>query len=88
MEEQIDKKTMIKIWKYGTYYNPASKHYGNGGNIMCDKCYKDNLNMCIGYEDHDLCLNCVEDINKIKQKMIKERAARGGPRRMMQKQFR
>ncbi len=88
MEEQIDKKTMIKIWKYGTYYNPASKHYGNPGNIMCDKCFKDNLNMCIGYEDYDLCLNCVEDINKIKQKMIKDRAARSGPRRMMQKQFR
>jgi hypothetical protein len=50
---------------------------------MCDKCYKDKLEMCIGYEDHDLCLSCIEEINKIKQKITKKSM----PRRMMQRQY-
>lgn len=80
----IDKKLMLKIYKYGTYYNPASKHYNSVVNVMCDKCYKDKLEMCIGYEDYDLCLFCIEEINKMKQKTLK----RDMPRRMMQKQYR
>ncbi len=79
--KSIDKKTMLKICKYGEYYNPASSHHGGGKNInvMCDKCYKDKLEICIGYENYDLCLSCNEEINKIKNKITPKRS---GPIRM------
>lgn len=67
----IDKSTMLKICKYGTYYNPATKHYTPSTNVMCDKCYKDKLNISIGYEDYDLCLSCIEEINKMKKNQKK-----------------
>lgn len=66
---------MKKIYTYGTYYNPASSHYGNdptgsrsaNRSVMCDRCYRKNLNICIGYDRFDLCLSCVETVaNNIK----------------------
>lgn len=47
------------IVKYGTYFNPAWKHYGSkNSKVVCDKCTLSNLKACIGYGDRDLCLSC------------------------------
>lgn len=39
---------------------------------MCDKCYRDNLDISIGWQTYDLCLRCVQEINtSVKTPMIK-----------------
>lgn len=55
-----------EIYKYGTYHNPATKHYGidSTGSVACDRCRKDNLSVCIGYKQYDLCMKCVQEIDK------------------------
>lgn len=63
----ISDKIFQQICDHGTYFNPAWKHYGEPGNIICDKCRKNNLDICIGYQDKDLCLECVMEINKSKK---------------------
>ena len=58
----IDSSIYEQICKFGTYYNPVYKHYGGSANVVCDKCHQPNLNICIGYQQHDLCIPCVETI--------------------------
>jgi len=58
MEQQL-----INVAHFGTYYNPASKHYGRDGNVTCDKCHAKSLTACIGYADKDLCLPCASILN-------------------------
>lgn len=58
MEQQL-----INVARFGTYYNPASKHYGRDGNVTCDKCHAKSLTACIGYADKDLCLPCTSILN-------------------------
>lgn len=59
----LDRETTIKIFKNGTYYNPASSHYNTGASVICDRCKRTNLDMCIGYESYDLCFQCIQDIS-------------------------
>lgn len=67
-----------QIYKYGTYYNPASKHYGSNASVVCDRCHKSDLDICIGYESHDLCMPCIQEINsKYKQPVYQEIAPFG-----------
>jgi hypothetical protein len=49
-----------EIIKKGKYYNPAHSHYNKESNIVCDKCQTNNLHICIGYKEWDLCLSCVD----------------------------
>lgn len=65
MHEPLDENTTFNIYKYGNYYNPAHSHYNRITNVVCDRCLKKNLNICIGWEDKDLCLKCVSDIDTI-----------------------
>lgn len=78
----ISETMMKKICKNGTYYNPASSHYGTQSNVMCDKCYEDNLKSSIGWESYDLCLTCVDEINA--KPPVKRASSR---KRMHQRQF-
>ena len=60
------------ICKNGTYYYPATSHYTLMGldcnGVVCDRCKRDSLEVCIGRGDSDLCLKCVQDIaNMIKE---------------------
>lgn len=55
-------KQLEDVARHGTYFNPASDHYKNPDVILCDKCHKSNLQVCIGYQDMDLCLDCVKSI--------------------------
>ncbi len=96
--QPIDKNTMLQIYKYGTYYSPASKHYGDDlANVVCDRCFKNNLDICIGWLTHDVCISCMKEINNginngINNKTINKKKVtpvnRGIARRMMQRQFR
>lgn len=58
----ITQKLALEILNSGIFYNPASKHYHNKVNprVVCDYCRRDNLNVCIGYKEYDLCLPCVD----------------------------
>lgn len=42
----------------GVYYNPAWKHYGHPTNVYCDRCNRQNLPICLGYSEFDLCMSC------------------------------
>lgn len=57
-----NKQKIVELVKYGIYYNPAHNHYGEEGNVYCDKCKKENLSVCIGYESLDLCFQCVQEV--------------------------
>lgn len=48
----------------GKIYCPAYTHYGSNPlmNIKCDKCFRNQLKVSVGYQDYDLCMNCVEHI--------------------------
>ena len=55
----------FNIYKYGTYYFPASKHYSNMDiEVGCDRCERIPLTSCIGWREHDLCLECASEIER------------------------
>ena len=53
----------IDIYKFGTYYNPSQKHYGADVMVHCDWCLQSDIVSCIGWKEHDLCLNCIAIID-------------------------
>lgn len=61
-----------QIYDHGTYYNPATSHYKSNGSVTCDRCGKDNLDVCIGYKTHDLCMMCMYEINSRKNNILSE----------------
>ena len=64
--QPLSRETTINIVKNGTYYFPASKHYNNQStNVVCDRCRKTNLDTCIGLDNYDLCLSCVQDVSSL-----------------------
>lgn len=65
MEEHL-KNTCL----YGIYYNPAEKHYAKECDVICDKCFRHNLDVSIGWETYDLCLKCAQSINKYLNKPV------------------
>ena len=52
------------IVRYGVYYFPATTHYARPCVVVCDRCNKTNLSVCIGYNNLDLCMQCVEKVAK------------------------
>lgn len=60
----LTREKTISLLTNGTFYNPAAKHYNKTDvNVICDRCRKANLDMCIGYETYDMCLSCVQEAN-------------------------
>ena len=53
-----------RIVEHGTYYFPAWKHYHHGANVICDKCHREHLSACIGYNNQDLCLSCADQMTR------------------------
>lgn len=53
------------IYRYGKYYFPAQAHYNSNVVVHCDRCLKEDISACIGWEEHDLCLRCAADVNDI-----------------------
>jgi hypothetical protein len=54
-----------KVVKEGKYYYSASDRYGVGSIIICDRCHIRDLKSCIGLDQLDLCLSCVDDLQTI-----------------------
>ena len=70
MVEYISSEELQNIIKNGKYYNPATSHYDDDDSeVVCDKCNKSNLEVSIGYGEHDLCLKCVRNLTKIKKEV-------------------
>ena len=63
-----EERLFIRIYKYGTFYNPAYEHYGPKGEVGCDRCLKEDIPSCIGWRDFDLCLECAADIDYMNKK--------------------
>ena len=53
----------INVYRYGTYYNPAWKHYGKPGSVGCDRCLRDGLTVSVGWMEFDICLACLDEID-------------------------
>jgi len=66
----MDEK-LKNICLYGKYYNPAEKHYGKKCDVICDRCFRHNLDISIGWQELDLCLQCVQVVNDQMDKQIK-----------------
>lgn len=52
-----------RVCKNAILFNPATSHYSNredyvNGIIQCDMCKTENLKVCYGYENSDLCYKC------------------------------
>ncbi|AYV76023.1 MAG: hypothetical protein Terrestrivirus4_71 [Terrestrivirus sp.] len=58
---------LLTVVKKGMYFCPAYKHYGQKTNVVCDRCNKQNLKACIGYDNKDLCLKCVDNLLELEQ---------------------
>jgi len=55
----------FNVYRYGTYYNPAFRQYNltTMVNVICDRCHKNYLNVCVGWNNKNLCLECVNMID-------------------------
>lgn len=58
------------VTTYGAYYCPAWKHYNRQAPVACDKCNKQNLKACIGFDKYDLCLKCVSQLTELSSPVI------------------
>lgn len=58
------KNNLMDVFNNGKYYNPANAHYNYSGIVNCDRCNTSNIKVCIGYNDLDLCMQCVHYISK------------------------
>jgi hypothetical protein len=65
MSKHIEKKEFYDVYKFGKYFNPSHKHYDRPGPIGCDRCETQDIAVCIGYGDLDLCMDCVCEINEL-----------------------
>lgn len=77
------------IVKKGTYYYPATAHYGKDAySIVCDRCQRRDLKCCIGYKDSDLCMECVQTVADINSEPEPEPEPRPKRTKMRQRQYR
>ena len=83
----LTREKTLQIFKNGIYYCPASKHYSSNEsiNIVCDRCKRTNIDICIGYETYDLCLQCIQEIN---QQLKRQKEMEEVKTFMVQSQFR
>ena len=67
-EEQVVKISddVMAVYKFGKYYNPAWTHYGKPGTVFCDNCNKSDLTVCVGYDNTDVCMQCMHNLGKMK----------------------
>lgn len=62
----MDNSILANIIKNGKYYNPASTRYDSNTIVSCDRCFNNNLNICVGWRQYDLCMKCFRDVTNIK----------------------
>jgi hypothetical protein len=54
--------SFINIVNFGTYFDPAIKHYNYQSSVTYDRCFKTDLDKCYGYHIRDLCVKCHDEI--------------------------
>jgi hypothetical protein len=74
---------MLKVAQKGQYVryhknDIDSSEYGSDVSVNCDRCHKDNIHESKSLKEHDLCLDCVSEINKANDQPVT---------RMVQNQF-
>jgi hypothetical protein len=60
----INKLSYHTILENGKFYYPAWSHYNKVVIVVCYKCGKSELKACIGFDNYDLCITCVEELTK------------------------
>ena len=70
IKQPMSNQILSQVCEFGTFYSPAQKHYNNKLSVVCDKCLRENLDICIGYEKYDLCFNCVQDFVKMNKPLV------------------
>jgi hypothetical protein len=63
-----NRKTVHQIVKHGKYYNPARNH--NDKPTNCYNCKINDINVCIGYDKYDICMECA---SKFTQKTLEQK---------------
>src|SRR3990172_4781987 len=58
----VTQDTFQKIVQLGKYYFPAHLHYSRETTITCDRCQRNQIPACIGWQQYDLCLNCAQKV--------------------------
>lgn len=48
-----------------TTFGPYQEFNSKPVNVVCDRCSKSNLKVCIGWNDSDLCMKCVDEISNL-----------------------
>ena len=66
----MSEKLYNQIQKYGKLFDPANSHYDNDNGVECDRCKKTELKTCIGWKEHDLCMDCNSALEKIKKGVL------------------
>lgn len=67
-KKYVVNQDFFDVYRHGTYYCPASKHYEHQYSnpiVNCDMCNKQDISICIGYNKLDLCMLCMEKITSI-----------------------
>lgn len=52
------------ICEHGQLYSPVTLRYNFKCSVICDRCYKKNLDACVSYDKYDLCTNCVDVVRR------------------------
>lgn len=65
----MDQLALKRLCEFGLLYSPAWKHYDDNDNdgchlVMCDNCFKDNLDISCGFEELDICIDCYNEFKK------------------------
>ncbi len=60
----IGGEQFLQVYLNGQYFNPAKKRYppNPNGYVECDKCNKRGIDSCISWNEYDLCMNCIVEI--------------------------
>ena len=54
------------VLQNGSYYYPATKRYNSDEIIVtCDRCRRTDILSCLGYKNIDLCMTCVNELEKL-----------------------
>lgn len=53
-------------FRRGKLYDPAWAHYGKEGTVVtCDRCGASELTVCVGLDDTDICIKCIDALRAL-----------------------
>lgn len=69
----------LEVISKGIVYYPAWKHYGKPTVVLCDFCNRSNLTISMGYQTHDMCLQCCQQVADMQPQQGKSIPIRDAP---------